>query len=106
MEKTIVEILKQNGFDIIENRLSDGIATKQIETYLGQNEVQVYLSEGDNYNRTLSGAYFSADSLNHTQLRPGDSTQEETKKITNEFVSGVEDMIGNSYSFKLKAMKR
>lgn len=101
MKKIILPILTENGFEPTNlDEVFDGIATKEYNTPLGLKEAQVYLSKGDEYNRTISCTYFSTRELRTATLIPVNASEEEIVNIVNEFVLDAHKMIDESFSNK------
>lgn len=101
MKKIILPILTENGFELTNyDEVFDCIATKEYNTPLGLKEAQVYLSKGDEYNRTISCTYFSTRELRTASLIPVDADNEKIVSIINEFVLEAHKMIDESFSNK------
>lgn len=104
MKNIIANILSQNGYIIQNSYINDdigAIATKKYKTINGENEAHIYLSNGDEYNRTLSLNYHSAGKVYCADLIKKDSKKEDIENIVKDFIKNSEIAIDNSYSRRI-----
>ncbi len=80
------------------------IASKFYDTYVGPRQAQVYLSRGDEYNRTLSGQYYSEGrdaTAACLKLIPHTATPEQVAHIVSRFMADMDATVAQTYAARL-----
>ena len=102
MEEEVSDVLDANGWDCSHDKVHLG--RKAFATAVGIKEATVYLTPGDNYNRTLVGTYES-EGRNilepHSVLIPRIATLGEVQALARTFVKSVDVVVANSYAARL-----
>lgn len=83
---------------------STALASKMFETAVGPREALTYLSSGDEYNRTLSGTYYSEGNnalSSHSVLLPLDASAETVVKLVASFASNADIVVSKTYAAHL-----
>ena len=104
MGVTIKELLVETSWTILSSDVHTAIAYKSFKTAVGEKVAHVYLTRGDEYNRTLQGDYRS-EGRNilepRCQLIPFTANAAEVKTLVFAFISSIEAAIAESYAVKL-----
>jgi hypothetical protein len=82
------------------------LVTKEFKTAAGVRQAAVYLSKGDEYNRTISGDYWSEgrNALEGSSiLVPVGADAAKVSLLAEKFCLGAEKMISQTYAMKLMA---
>lgn len=100
VKATIVRALIDCGWTACVNETA--IASKSFQTAVGEKTAHAYLSNGDQFNRTLLGSYYSEGrNILKSVLIPNDAGIECCVALAAEFASGVESVVSDSYAVKL-----
>ena len=104
MGASIKDMLVAQSWTILSPDGHTAIAFKSFKTAVGEKAAHVYLTRGDEYNRTLQGDYRS-EGRNilepRGQLIPLKASIDDVKALVDAFLLGIEFAIAESYAMKL-----
>lgn len=102
--------LEEHGWDVWGLNESGAIARKEFQTAVGIKDAHAYLGpfDSERCNCTLSGEYLSEGRNqleSHSVLIPWDASPDDVRRLTTEFATGTDDVVGQTYAARLHASR-